>query len=276
MFQGAVGRIVPRVLPPSPMLDLVAYLDAGGQPSRHRVWGGLATVSEHGLRWIETTLAELRTAHPEAVQPTGEIKGRDAGLDAAVKLGSRLREEDPGLLFWANWYPRSDGGAMHRIQEQLAVFLARRRAVPSRLDRDRVGAAFDRAGRFYAHALRRPVNRHKVVSMLAHLTWLTTRCGEWRLAECLRSVTLVIDNENLPAPAEAAYFIKTFAAAQFQAAGMAARLTGTALFEEAGVGTIQVRVDADSAREPGLQVVDVLLQAVQQRLPDYGRPSDSS
>jgi len=276
MFQCALGRLVPRLFPPSPSLDLHVFVDAGGQPARHRVWGGLAAASETAHCWIETAVQDLRVAHPNLVSENREVKGKYLGREVAVQVGQRLRADDPGLLFWTNWYPRSDGEAMHRTQEMIGTFLTHRRVGRTRLDRERVEACFDRSRDYYHRRLTSAVNRHKVVSMLAHLTWLTTRLGAWQLGELLRSVTIVIDNENLPSAPEAGYFIKAFSAALLQNAGMAIRWTGPALFEEANVGAIRVRPDADSSQEPGLQLVDVLLPAVQQRLPDYGRASDDS
>jgi hypothetical protein len=47
------------------------------------------------------------------------------------------------------------------------------------------------------------------------------------------------------------------------------RLTGKALRESPDEGAVRIDMDADSRQIPGLQVVDILLQAVQRRLPGY-------
>ena len=269
MFQVAIGRVGSTIVQPSESLSLYVYIDAGGHASETRVWGGLAAVGGQEDTWLADTVDDLKVKYPEAVLPSGELKGACLSDIAVRATGRRIRDECHRLLFWSNWYPVSTSRGVIALGGYFVDSISSLRADRHRLDRQLVDDHYRRVTDYLMSRLK-DINRHKVMSMMAHIQWLTAELKRVRIADQLCAVKVVIDRENFPEPSSVcADLLKLHVAASLQAAGMSVRLTGRAPFEIHDEGAVVIDVNADSRNIPGLQVVDVLLQAVQRRLPSY-------
>lgn len=264
MFQCALGRVHSEVVLPSESLNLFVYIDAGGWAKSKRVWGGLAAFGRLEDNWIDRKIHDLGIQHPHARETTGELKGRRLDLGAVVDTGRLILSEGRRMCFWSNWYPKPDQSAADDFLRAFGGI----RAARWRLDASRIQARND-AWAGYLERLK-PVNRWKVFSLLAHLQWLVQEIRRTRVGHQLSRVELLVDREALPSPAKAGELVKTMFAASLQHAGMSLAKTGRAYEETPQEGAVRVDMDANSAVSSGLQLVDVLLQAVQRRLPGYG------
>jgi hypothetical protein len=265
MFQTAIGRIGSWVDAGDRTLALSIFLDAGGQQSEHRLWGGLAVLDNRERVWLASALDALRAECPEAVETSGELKGKRLPLAVAKRAGQRLREEDRRILFWANWYPRSSDTDVRRVRANFLRHMALRQVDPHRLDRTTVARWFRESEAYFGTLPE--VNAHKVLSILAHLQWLVGELARVDLARQLREVDVVVDREDFALPTVCARLVKSFLAASLQGAGMCYRLTGRAFREDGEEGAVRVTIHGESTQHPGLQYTDLLLQVVQQQLP---------
>lgn len=276
MFQGALGRLSARIQAPAESLSLQVFVDAGGRASENRVWGGLAVVDNLEATWLDTTMYDLRSKHDQLCLPTGELKGSALPDREIHSLGRRIEDEDHRILFWANWYPTADHPRMVALATKIVSFLRALRADRYRLDSTQINDRYNRMTTFLKEL--KGINRHKVVSTIAHLAWLTEEVRRADLGPQLGSVEIVLDREDIPLPHDCAEFLRLFIAASLQAVGMSARLTWRTLNEEPDRGAITVNPNAESMKTPGVQFVDVLIQGVQRGLPGYSgrrKPLDS-
>jgi hypothetical protein len=261
VFQVAIGRFGSRISLPSESLSLSVYIDAGGRASMNRVWGGLAAVGEQENAWLVEALGDLRAKNPEACLTSGELKGAHLPDVAVRSIGRRIRDEDHRVLFWSNWYPESTRQEVVALAGRFVDSIHGLRAERHRLDHQRVDEHYHRVADYLSRL--KGINRYKVMSMVAHIQWLTAELKRVSLADQLCTVKVVVDRENLPTPSACAELLKLHVAASLQAAGMSVRLTGRALRERHDEGAVVIDVNADSRDIPGLQLVDMLLQAVQ-------------
>ncbi len=268
MFQTALGRLGSAVIAPSDSLDLHVFIDAGGRSNSKRVWGGLALLNAQELSWIDTELSRLRASLPDAINQSGELKGKNVPTQIAKDSGLRFRQEDRRILFWANWYPEFDGPELIEVRRQLSQFLTDLRPNATHLERSEI-EAWHTDLRDYFNRLP-PVNGHKVISIVAHLVWLFREIARVNLGPQLRSAQVVIDEENLPTPELTNRFLTGFVAAGLQGAGMSFRRTG-GCFRRVDTGGCHVAVDASakSHQHAGLQYADILVQVVQRQLPGF-------
>jgi hypothetical protein len=266
MLQTALGRLGSTIVAPTESLDLHIFIDAGGRADSRRVWGGLALLDARELLWIDAELARLRASLP--LEPSGELKGKNVPMQVAKDAGIRFRQQDRRILFWANWYPEFDGAELVEMRRQLSQFLNNLHPDATRTERSEI-EAWHTEMRDYFDGLR-PVNGHKVVSILAHLGWLFAEITRVKLGPQLRSAHVVVDEENLPSPESTRRFLASFVAAGLQGAGMSYRRTG-GCFRRINTGGCHVAVDAcaKSEKHAGLQYVDILLQVVQRKLPGF-------
>jgi len=141
------------------------------------------------------------------------------------------------------------------------------RAARWRLDATRIQTRND-SWAAYLRGLK-PVNQWKVFSVIAHVHWLVGEIKRVGVGSQLASVRLLVDREDLPSPSTASSFVKAALAASFQSAGMSLSTTGTAHDEDPQEGAVTVEMDSDSSASSGIQLADILLQAVQRRLPGF-------
>jgi len=276
VFQGAVGRLGSRIQAPEESLALHVFVDSGGRAAENRVWGGLAAIGDRETGWLEGSILDLKHTHQSLCLPTGELKGSVLPDSVIRSLGRRMRDEDHRILFWANWYPTADHPRMVAPATKTIGFLKALRADRFRLDSRRINDRYRRMATFLEGL--KGINRHKVISTIAHLGWLTEELKRRSLAAQLGSVRMVLDREDIPLPRDCSEFLRMFVTTSLQAVGMSARLTWRALGGEPGEGAITIDPGGESADHPGLQFVDILLQGVQRGLPGYGgkRKTDSA
>lgn len=267
MFQGALGRLGSRIQAPEESLALQVFVDAGGRAAENRVWGGLAIVDDVEVAWLEKTILELRAKHVKLCLPTGELKGSALPDSEIRSLGWRMKDEDHRILFWANWYPAVEHPRMVALVKKTIDFLRTLRADPYRLDVGKIDDLYSRLAAFLEGL--KGINRHKVISTVAHLGWLMGELERKALGPQLGAARIVLDREDIPLPRDCSEFLRLFIATSLQAAGMSRRLTWRALWMDGGSGAVTVSPEADSAHSAGLQMVDILLQGVQRGLPGY-------
>jgi len=268
MFQDAIGRVGSRILAPPKSFPLFVYIDAGGRSEVTRVWGGLVAVGEAEDAWLLEALRDLRVRNVPTNPPTEELKGAVLPSAEIRRVARRLREEDHRVLFWANWYPEASSPEITRISKRAIAEIRSIRADRLRLDAPAIQSRYNGMAD-YLDGLK-SVNRYKVMSVLAHLQWLMAELERVHLGPQVGSVRVLVDQEGLPEPAQAADLVKLHVAASLQAVGMSVRLTGKALREGHDKGAVVVDMNADSRDFPGLQLTDMLLQLVQRKLPGYG------
>ncbi len=267
MFQGALGRLGSRIQAPAESLSLQVFVDAGGRATENRVWGGLAAIGDIEATWLAGAMLDLKSRHQQLCLPTGELKGSALPDSEIRSLGCRMRDEDHRILFWANWYPAAEHPRMIAQATRTIAFLRSLRADRYRLDAKQIDDRYSRMATFLADL--KGINRHKVVSTLTHLEWLTKELKRTSLGAQLGSVKIVLEREDIPLPRDCAEFLRLFVVASLQSVGMSARLTWRALREAPDEGAITIDPGAESADNPGLQFVDILLQGVQRGLPGY-------
>lgn len=265
LFQVAVGRIGSIIEAPQESLPLYVYLDADGRSGTNRVWGGLVAVGETENSWLVEPLTDLQNT---IVAPPAELKGRDLPDSSIVHVARRIRVDDHRVLFWANWFPEAGRSDIVQMTQRFLADLRGIRAGRLRLDAPDIQARYRRTNNYLAGLKR--VNRHKLISILAHLNWLLAEIKRRQLGPQLASVIVTVDREDLPEVGEGADFLKLLLAASLQAAGMPVRLTGKALREGWNEGAVKIDLNGNSQHSPGLQLTDILLQVVQRKLPGYG------
>ena len=99
MFQTALGRIQSTIESPPRTLKMQVFLDAGGKAGDQRVWGGLATIGDVEIKWIEQVLNNIG----ENSITGKELKGRELETSIINAACRKIRNEDRRILFWANW-----------------------------------------------------------------------------------------------------------------------------------------------------------------------------
>jgi hypothetical protein len=265
MLQTTLGRLDSSIVAPPGTLDLYVFVDAGGRQAECRVWGGLAAIGTQELMWIESAVCDLKRRYANRTEVSGELKGKVVSTRDAMREGRTLDLKGRRIRFWVNWYPRASESSLARLRQEFQDFLAGLHPHGHRLDQDRV-ERWSRDMEKYFRKLK-PVNRHKVLSLLAHIQWLAGDIRRTGIGSQLGSAKIIVDREDFPKPAGCANLVKAFVSASLQAAGMSYRLTGSAAREEPEEGAVTVDVHSDSAAHAGLQYCDVLLQAVQQQLP---------
>jgi len=268
MFQTALGRLGSNIITLSESLDLHVFIDAGGRSNSRRVWGGLACLGANELLWIDTELFRLRALLKGSLTQSGELKGKAVPTEIAKEAGAKLRQADRRILFWTNWYPEFDGAELVEMRRQLSDFLRNLHPDPFHLERAEIEASYADM-RNYFDGLK-PVNGHKIISIVAHLVWLFREIERANLGAQLRSAHFIIDEENLPDPTIASRFLTAFSAAGLQGAGMTFRRTG-GCFRRVNTGGCHVTVapSSKSDEHAGLQYVDILIQVVQRQLPGF-------
>lgn len=265
MLKTTLGRLGSSIISPDRSLDLFVFLDAGGRPSGHRLWAGLAAVGERELARIEEDMEHLKQAYPDRLERDGELKGKNVPVEVAKKLGRKLHSSaNRRSRFWVNWYPRHDDGTCQQLCQVLSDVLRTYRVNPSMRDSGRAEKWFVAKTRLFDDL--KPTNRHKMLSILASIGWLCEEIKRVEIGPQMRSVRVCVDQENLPGMEDCAALVKGFTCACLQGVGMSVRLTGKVFRESHEEGAVAVRLDCDSARCPGLQYVDVLLQVVQDRV----------
>jgi hypothetical protein len=264
----ALGRIGSAEIAPSESLDLHIFIDAGGKADSTRVWGGLACVA-HELSWIDSELSRLKALLPYKVEKNGELKGRDVPIEIAKESGLKLRQEDRRILFWANQYPKFDEPEITKMSTLFSEALANLHPDPTHLECQEI-EEWNTERRDYLDGLAKPVNRHKLISMIAHMNWLYDEIRRVNLGPQLRSASIVIDEENLPGPMPANRLLTAFFAAGLQSAGMSYRRTG-GCFRRIDTGGCHVTVNASAKSHEcaALQYVDIHIQVVQRQLPGF-------
>lgn len=267
MFQVAIGRLGSRIVGSRDSLDLYVYIDAGGRASENRVWGGLAVVGDRENVWIATHVEDLRSRHAGCLRPNGELKGSDLSDSEVVNSGRKIRENDRRILFWANWYPEAARQDVSNVVERYLKEMKEIRADQYRLDRDEIDWRYRELTEYFENL--KGINKYKTLSILAHFHWLVAEIERVRLGSELRTVSILVDREDFPAPSRCAELLKLHIAAELQAVGMSVKLTGRVFRERYSEGAITIDVGSDSSASFGLELTDVLIQAVQRRLPGY-------
>lgn len=265
MFQTAIGRIQSIIESPPRTLDMWVFLDAGGKAGNQRVWGGLAAIGESELSWIANALKDIG----EDVNGNTELKGRELGTEVIKAAGRKILEEDRRVIFWANWLLDWKDQKSQEFSIIFGDVLASLKPNPYHLEQLSIEAwQYDIAN--YFEELR-PINQHKLLSIIIHIQWLITEINRTKLGGQLKSARLIIDNENFPNETQCGAVVKSFFAAGLQSAGMHCSLTGTAFREESCEGPVRVNVAGKSENDAGIRYVDVLLQAVLRKVMPIGQ-----
>jgi hypothetical protein len=256
MFQTAIGRLQGIIESPPRSLDLWVFLDAGGKAGDQRVWGGLAAIGESELSWIEKVLDDMRKNGSEAI----ELKGRELETSIIKATGRRILQEDRRIIFWANWLLDWKDLKSEEFSKRLGSALNSLKPNPHHIEQHTIEAWQNNNANYFETL--KPINRHKLLSIIIHVQWLIAEIKRIQLGAQLKSARIVIDQENFPDEAQCGVVVKSFIAAGLQSAGMDFSLTGKAFREEAREGSVSVNVAAKSGENTGVQFVDILLQAV--------------
>jgi hypothetical protein len=268
----ALGRIGSAVIAPSESLDLHVFIDAGGRADSTRVWGGLACVGGE-LSWIDNELSRLKALLPHAIDKDGELKGKCVPIEYAKESGRKFRQEDRRILFWANQYVGFDEPEVIKMCAAVSEFLADLHPDSDHPERQEI-EEWNRERLEYFGGLAKPVNRHKLISMVAHMNWLYDEIRRVNLGPQLRSAHIVVDEENLPCPRPTNRFLTAFFSAGFQSAGMSSRRTGGCFRRvDTGGSHVTVNASAKSHEHAALQYVDIHIQVVQRQLPGFAATS---
>ena len=257
MFQTAIGRIQSIIEYPPRTLDMWVFLDAGGKAGKQRVWGGLAAIGDSELGWIESVIKDIDSKN----NTDSELKGHELDLEVIKAAGKKIKIEDRRVIFWANWLPDWRDQKSQNCSRYLGDFLASLRPNSSNLNYSSIESMQSVMAGCYSGL--KDVNKHKIMSIIMHLQWLIEEINRRKLGDQLKSVKLVIDNENFPSQAiECGVIVKSFFAAGLQHVGMDCSLTGTAFREKPNEGSVSVDLLGNSGEVAGIRYVDVLLQAV--------------
>ncbi|MDA3821831.1 MAG: hypothetical protein PF450_04350 [Bacteroidales bacterium] len=232
------------------------FIDAGGKAGNQRVWGGLVTIGESEITWIQQVL----NAVGEDCNEDFELKGRELETTVIKAAGRKILDEDRRILFWANWLLDWKDEKSQKFAEKLGGTLNSLKSNPYHLERDSIETWYNENAGYFSGL--KPVNQHKLLSIILHVQWLIAEIKRTRLGRQLKSVRVVIDKENFPNEARCGVVVKAFVAAGLQGAGMDCSLTGKAFREEANEGSVIVNVSGKSEKHAGIRYVDILLQAV--------------
>ena len=265
----ALGRVASRIILPNDSLSMSVYVDAAGRPANQRVWGGLATFGTHEEVWLAEAVNELRKRNPGAISEDGELKGKNLDTSTIKATGRRIRTEDRQIVFWANQYPDWQCGVATALAQDFEDQSRSFRASKVHLEQTAYQRLLDGMSAYYQKL--KGVNRWKFLSIVTHIQWLVNEIQRVRLGRQISSAELHVDRENFSLPSVCAKMLKQFFAAALQSVGMSTRTTGCAWTESPKQGAVRVDVDCDSRCSVGLQYVDILLQAVQRKLPGYER-----
>ena len=256
MFQTAIGRVQSIIELPPKSLDMWVFVDAGGKANNQRVWGGLAAIGESELYWIERLLADIGGEDSES----SELKGRELETEIIKLAGRKIIEEDRRILFWANWLLDWSEPKSHQFNKRFGEVLQSLKPNPHNLNQVAIEAWQKDMAECFEKL--KPVNKHKLLSIILHIQWLISELKRIQIGSQLKSVHLVVDNENFPDEARCGTIIKFFLSAGLQSSGMDCTLTGTTYREEPTKGSVSVNVRGESKKSVGIRYVDVLLQAV--------------
>jgi len=256
MFQTEIGRVHSIIESPSRTLDMQVFLDAGGKAGNQRVWGGLATVGDAETTWIQKVL----NAIGEDCNDEFELKGRELETSIIKAAGRRILDEDRRIIFWANWLLDWKDEKSQKFAEKLEATLSSLKSNPYHLERQSIETWYNKNADYFNKL--KPVNQHKLLSIILHVQWLIAEIKHRNLGHQLKSVKFVIDRENFPNEARCGVVVKAFVAAGLQGAGMDCSLTGKAFREKANEGAVFVDVSGESEKHVGIRYVDILLQAV--------------
>ncbi len=266
MFQTAVGRVHSIIESPPRTLDMWVFLDAGGKAGNQRVWGGLAAIGETELSWIAKALNDIGEDNNNGAT---ELKGRELGTEVIKAAGRRILEEDRRIIFWANWLLDWEDQKSKEFSKRLGDALAFLKPNPYHLEQRTIETWQNDIASYFEEL--KPVNQHKLLSIIIHIQWLISEIKSTQLGGQLKSASLTIDNENFPNEAQCGSLVKFFFAAGLQSAGMDCSLTGTAFREESCEGSVSVNVAGKSEKDAGIRYVDILLQAVLRKVMPIGQ-----
>jgi hypothetical protein len=244
----------PRIIATEPCHEAHVFVDAGGQANKLRHWGAAYVHTKADLRAVDEIVAELKRRNAHALTPAGEIKGGKL-LDSEVHW---VRKQLRGyyIILWYNTYPEYDSKLMMDFRRQF----------------EKVVAVADEgtSGSYSAYwASLKPVNQQKLFSFVVHLQRLGTLFPDEKIASQLAQLHLVADREDLPQSVEAARLVRMSLAATAREAGMKSVNIEEVFKTSPSVGAVTVDLDGDSARLPGLQLVDVMIQGANRRLDGY-------
>lgn len=232
------------------------FFDAGGKAGNQRVWGGLATIGESEITWIQQVLNDIS----EDCNGDFELKGREIETSVIKAAGRKILDEDRRILFWANWLLDWKDQKSQKFAEKLGDTLNSLKPNPYHLERQSIETWYNENSSYFGKL--KPVNQHKLLSIILHVQWLIAEIKRTKLGRQLKSVRIIIDKENFPNEARCGVVVKSFVAAGLQGAGMDCSLTGKAFREEANEGFVIVNVSGESENYVGIRYVDILLQAV--------------
>lgn len=264
------GELGTGIAVPRPHFPMSVYTDASGRAGEVRIWGSLAVIGAARDSALDDLMVELNRRNSDKAEPSGELKGKNLPEEEIAFARSQIPPE--GAMFWANCYGNRHDRSLQDRHQRLSDLFRCIRADPCRLDAMHINARFDAAADYYDRL--KPVHKHNFVSLVAHHHWLFEQIGRLQIGDSLLSVAFAVDQENFPQPVqECAWFLKLWACAALQSAGVSIKLTGAALGETNVGGAVTVQVDADSRNKPGLQLVDILLQGVARDVRGFGRNS---
>lgn len=260
MFQTAIGRIQSAIISPPRSLEMQIFLDAGGKAGNRRVWGGLAIIGESELIWVQKVIDEICSEFPIENRNKAEPKGRDIPISIIKRAGQKIRKEDRRILFWANWLPAWNEKVSSDLSIIMTEVLNKLKPNPFHLKKHIIETGYEQNAGYFSKL--KDVNKHKLISIMAHIQWIITEISRANMGNQLKSVKIIIDRENFPDEEKCGILVKSFMVAGFQSSGMDYVLTGKAYKEKADEGAIIVNVSGESKDIPGLIFVDILLQAV--------------
>lgn len=254
MFQTTIGRIDSTIEAPSQTLDMKIFIDAGGQADNLRVWGGLAVIGTSEIKWMTDTLDKFdKSKHKE-------LKGIDLSTEEIISIASKIREENRRILFWANWIECWNEGNAKKLATEFENFLDSMKSDNYHLEKESIDAWYKSQASFFSKL--KPINKHKILSIIELFHWFNIEIEKRKLGHQLKSVEVVIDNENFPSEKDCGILVKHIISANLQGAGMHYALTGKALDERAQEGAVNVNVAGESENVVGIRFVDILLQRV--------------
>jgi hypothetical protein len=254
MFQTAIGRIGSTIEVPSQTLDIKIFIDAGGKADNLRVWGGLAVVGTSEVKWMKDTLDKFDKSKHE------ELKGIALSTEEIISIAGKICEENRRILFWANWIGCWNEENAQKLATEFENFLGSMKSNNYHLEKESIDAWYKSQASFFSEL--KPINKHKILSIIELFHWFTIEIEKRKLGHQLKSVEVVIDNENFPNEKDCGVLIKHIISAGLQGAGMHYALTGKALDEHAQEGAVNVNVAGESEDVVGIRFVDILLQRV--------------
>jgi hypothetical protein len=245
------------------------YFDAGGSADQDRTWGGLAAIGKDENNYLASALNTLKERNPKEVdKSSGELKGGDLRSRELVFALGQIRGHK--MVFRGRRIPAPDSDQrLVEIQRGFPAMIESLSVNPKQRRRDELLKLKSRLVAYLRDVQSNKVNTHKYFSVLVEFNRLIDAIGKTGEGPNLKEVFVYVDNESFKVPEECAWGLKWFIAACLQAIGMSNKLNGNAPNEEAEEGAVQLKVDCDSAKYPGIQYVDILLQGVKRDLEDF-------